>query len=119
MDVINTTIRLIMPCLDQVTILASVTGDCLPLAPDAPTVAELAPDLKLSLWNGLFVKQGTPQEVIDRMAAVARQTIASPRAQQFAAETGAQIYWQDQAASQAQIQSDIATMARISAVLGQ
>ena len=31
-DVINTTIQLIMPCLDQVTILAAITGDRLALA---------------------------------------------------------------------------------------
>ncbi|MCB1409305.1 MAG: tripartite tricarboxylate transporter substrate binding protein [Rhodobacter sp.] len=116
-DVINTTIQLIMPCLDQVTILASITGDRLALAPDAPTVAELAPDLNISLWNGLFVREGTPQEVIDRIAAVAQQTIASDRAQHFAAETGAQIYWMNAADSAAHIQADIATVGHISAML--
>lgn len=118
-DVINTTIQLIMPCLDDVTILASVTGERLPQAPDAPTVGELAPDLALSLWNGLFVRNGTPQDVIDRIAAVAQQTIASERAQTFAAETGAQIYWLDTAQSEARIQSDIATMAHIAEITGQ
>ena len=118
-DVINTTIQLIMPCLDDVTILAAVTGDRLELAPDAPTVGELAPDLAISLWNGLFVPNGTPQEVIDRIAAVAQATIASDRAQSFAADTGAQIYWQDGAASNAQIDSDIATMARIAEITGE
>ncbi|MBN8293218.1 tripartite tricarboxylate transporter substrate binding protein [Rhodobacter sp. NTK016B] len=112
-DVINTTIQLIMPCLDDVTILASVTGERLALAPDAPTVGEIAPDLAISLWNGLFVHKDTPQEVIDAIAAVAQETIASERAQTFAAETGAQIYWQDTSEATAQIESDIATMARI------
>lgn len=118
-DVINTTIQLIMPCLDEVTILAAVTGERLPLAPDAPTVGELAPDLAISLWNGLFVPNGTPQEVIDRIAEVAQATIASERAQTFAAETGAQIYWQDTAAASAQIEGDIATMGRIAEITGQ
>ncbi|GAB1378922.1 tripartite tricarboxylate transporter substrate-binding protein [Pararhodobacter aggregans] len=118
-DVINTTIQLIMPCLDDVTILAAVTGERLPLAPDAPTVGELAPDLAISLWNGLFVPNGTPQEVIDRIAEVAQATIASERAQTFAAETGAQIYWQDTAAATAQIEGDIATMGRIAEITGQ
>ncbi|GAB4271255.1 MAG: tripartite tricarboxylate transporter substrate binding protein [Pararhodobacter sp.] len=117
-DVINTTIQLIMPCLDDVTILASVTGERLSLAPDAPTTGELVPSLDISLWNGLFVHKDTPQEVIDRIAAVAQQTIASERAQAFAAETGAQIYWMDQAAATAQIAADIATVARISEILG-
>ncbi|MCA0202718.1 MAG: tripartite tricarboxylate transporter substrate binding protein [Proteobacteria bacterium] len=118
-DVINTTIQLIMPCLEDVTILAAVTGERLPLAPDAPTVGELAPDLAISLWNGLFVPNGTPQEVIDRIAEVAQATIASERAQTFAAETGAQIYWQDTAAATAQIDGDIATMGRIAEITGQ
>lgn len=117
-DVINTTIQLIMPCLDQVTVLASITGERLTLAPDAPTAGELVPALSIQLWNGLFVHKDTPQEVIDRIAAVAQQTIASERAQQFAAETGAQIYWMDMAASTAQIESDIATMATIGSILG-
>lgn len=118
-DVINTTIQLIMPCLDDVTILAAVTGERLPLAPDAPTVGELAPDLAISLWNGLFVPNGTPQEVIDRIAEVAQAAIASERAQTFAAETGAQIYWQDTVAATAQIEGDIATMGRIAEITGQ
>ena len=118
-DVINTTIQLIMPCLDDVTILAAVTGERLPMAPDAPTVGELVPELGLSLWNGLFVPNGTPQETIDRIAAVAQATIASERAQTFAAETGAQIYWLDTPQSEARIASDIATMARIAEITGQ
>lgn len=118
-DVINTTIQLVMPCLDDVTILAAVTGDRLALAPEAPTVGELAPDLGMSLWNGLFVPNGTPQAVIDRIAEVAQATIASDRAQAFAAETGAQIYWLDTAESEARIAGDIATMARIDEITGQ
>lgn len=118
-DVINTTIQLIMPCLDEVTVLAAITGERLPQVPDAPTAGELAPDLSLALWNGLFVREGTPQEVIDAIAGVAQATIASDRAQAFAAETGAQIYWMDTAASEAQIARDIATMAHIAEVTGQ
>ncbi|WP_127109222.1 tripartite tricarboxylate transporter substrate binding protein [Pararhodobacter zhoushanensis] len=118
-DVINTTIQLIMPCLDDVTILAAVTGERLGQAPDAPTVGELVPDLGISLWNGLFVHKDTPPDVIARIAEVAQATIASERAQTFAAETGAQIYWQDSEAAAAQIESDIATMARIAETTGQ
>ena len=36
-DVINTTLALLLPCLDNVTILASVTGSRISLTPDAPT----------------------------------------------------------------------------------
>lgn len=116
-DVINTTIQLILPCLDDVTILTSITGERLSLAPDAPTIAEVTPDLNISLWNGLFVPEGTSQEVIDAIAAVAQQTIASERAQEFAAQTGAQIYWLDSAASAARIAADIETVGRIGEML--
>lgn len=118
-DVINTTIQLILPCLDDVTILTSITPERLPMSPDAPTVAELVPDLAISLWNGLFVHQDTPPEVIARIAAVAQATIASERAQTFAAETGAQIYWLDAAAATEQIAADIVSLARIDAMLAE
>ena len=51
-DVINTTLQLILPCLDDVKVLASVTGEGISLTPDSPTVGEVNPDLALALWNG-------------------------------------------------------------------
>jgi len=118
-DVINTTLQLILPCLDDVTILASIGAERIGLTPDAPTVAELAPDLNVSLWNGLFVRAGTPQDVQDRIIAVASQTMMSERAQQLAADTGALVYWQSAADVAAQIQSDIETLGRIGALLAE
>jgi len=105
-DVINTTLQLILPCLDDVTILASVTGERISILDDVPTVAEIEPSLNLSLWNGLFVHRDTPQEVRDAIIAVARETMASERAQTLAAETGALIYWQNAEEATAQIEAD-------------
>lgn len=116
-DVINTTIQLILPCLDRVRILAAVTGERLAVAPEAPTVAELAPELGIALWNGLFVHRDTPAEVRARIAEVAQATIASDRARAFAAETGAQIYWLDAAASAARMEADAATLGTIAEML--
>ena len=118
-DVINTTIQLVMPCLDSITILTSITPDRLPMSPDAPTVAELVPELDLSLWNGLFVHRDTPEEVRERIAAVARETIASERAQSFAAETGAQIYWLEGAGAMARLEADAAILEQIDAILAE
>lgn len=118
-DVINATIQLILPCLNDVTILTSITPARLPMSPDAPTVAELVPELDLSLWNGLFVHKDTPAEVRERIAAVARQTIASERAQTFAAETGAQIYWLEGADAAARMVEDAAILARIGEILAE
>ncbi|MAX73407.1 MAG: transporter [Nioella sp.] len=105
-DVINTTLQLILPCLDDVTILASVTGERISILDDVPTVAEIEPSLNLSLWNGLFVHRDTPQEVRDAIIAVARETMASERAQTLAEETGALIYWQNAEEATAQIEAD-------------
>lgn len=118
-DVINTTLQLILPCLDTVKVLASIGGERIPLTPDTPTVAELAPDLDVSLWNGLFVHKDTPQEARDKIIAVARETVMSERAQNLAAETGALVYWQDAEAVKAQIAKDIETLGTIDAMLSQ
>jgi len=118
-DVINTTLQLILPCLDQVKVLASIGAERIPLTPDTPTVSELAPELDVSLWNGLFVHKDTPQEARDKIIAVARETVMSDRAQALAAETGALVYWQDAEAVKAQIASDIETLGRIGEMLAE
>ncbi|MEM9048593.1 MAG: tripartite tricarboxylate transporter substrate binding protein [Pseudomonadota bacterium] len=117
-DVMNTTLQLVLPCLDDITVLASVTGERIALTPDAPTVAEIVPSLDIALWNGLFVHKDTPADVREKIAAVARETVMSDRAQELAAQTGAQVYWLPAAESKAQIATDIETSARIAEILG-
>ena len=118
-DVINTTLQLILPCLDSVNVLASIGNERIPLTPDAPTVAELAPDLNVSLWNGLFVHKDTPQDVQDKIIAVAQKSMMSERAQQLATDSGARVYWQSADEVRAQIATDIETLAGIEALLAQ
>jgi len=116
-DVINTTLQLILPCLDSVKVLASIGSERISLTADTPTVAELAPDLDVFLWNGLFVHKDTPQDVQDKIIAVASKTVMSERAQKLAAETGALVYWQGADAVRAQITADIETLGRIKTML--
>ncbi len=116
-DVINTTLQLILPCLDTVTVLSSITDDRIPLTPNAPTVGELDGSLKISLWNGLFVTADTPADVREKIIAAAKETVMSERAQAVAKETGASVYWQDADASAGRIATDIDTVARIGALL--
>jgi tripartite-type tricarboxylate transporter receptor subunit TctC len=116
-DVINTTIQLILPCLDQVKILATITEDPIALAPDAPTLASIAPDLNVSLWNGLFVHKDTPADVREKIIEVARVTVTSERAQQLSAETGALVYWMDAEAASARIESDISVVNHINEMI--
>ena len=118
-DVINTTLQLILPCLDQVKVLASMGAERIPLTPNSPTVGEIAPSLDISLWNGLFVRKEVPADVREKIAAVAQKVVSSDAAAKLAGETGALIYWQDAAASMAQIEKDKATMGTISGLIGE
>jgi tripartite-type tricarboxylate transporter receptor subunit TctC len=118
-DVINTTLQLIRPCLDDLNILMSVTNERIPLLPDVPTAAEIYPDLAFSTWNGLFVHKDTPQEVRAVIEEVAKEVLSSDAAKQIAADTGAEIYWLDADASNAQMAKDGETMGRISTFLGE
>jgi tripartite-type tricarboxylate transporter receptor subunit TctC len=116
-DVINTTLQLILPCLDDVQVLMSITDERIALVPDAPTVGELAPDLNIALWNGLFVTKDTPQDVRDKIIAVAAKTVMSDRAQEVAANSGALVYWQNAADSAARIESDRAIFGKMGELL--
>lgn len=118
-DMINTTLQLIRPCLDDLNILMSVTNERIPILPDVPTVGEIYPDLALSTWNGLFVRKDTPAEARAAIAKAAVEVINSDEARKVAEETGAEIYWLDADASNAQIKKDEATLARISEILGE
>ena len=109
-DVMNTTLQLVLPCLDSIKVLASVTSERISLTPDAPTVAELVPELDMDLWNGLFIHKDTPADVREKIVAVAKETMASDRAQKLAADTGASVYWQGPEDTAARIESNKAVM---------
>ena len=117
-DVMNTTLQLVLPCMDQIKVLASIGGERISLTPDTPTVAELEPGLDIALWNGLFVHKDVPADVREKIIAVAKETVLSERAQTLAAETGALIYWMDADETSAQIEQDIQTMGTIEGMLG-
>ncbi len=116
-DVINTTLQLILPCLDQVKVLVAVTGERISKIPDTPTIGEVDPSLNIALWNGLFVTKDTPADVREKIAAVASKTVMSERAQKVAEETGAQVYWLNAEESTKVIEKDKATLATITEIL--
>ena len=116
-DVINTTIQQVLPCLDKVKVLATITDGPISVVPDAPTLASIAPELNVSLWNGLFVHKDTPADVREKIIAVAKETMASERARKLSADTGALVYWKDAEASVRQIEADKATIAKINAMI--
>ncbi len=116
-DVINTTLQLVLPCLDQVKVLVAITGERISIVPDTPTIAEVDGDLDIALWNGLFVTKDTPEDVRAKIAAVAQKTVMSDRAQKVAEETGALVYWLDAAESAKVIEADKATLATVGTIL--
>ena len=116
-DVMNTTLQLVLPCLDKVNVLASVTGERISLTPDAPTVGEIAPELNIALWNGLFVHKDTPAEARAKIAQIAEAAVTGEKAQDLAKKTGAQIYWKGADASARQIEADAETFARVNGLL--
>lgn len=116
-DVINTTLQLILPCLDQVKVLVSITGERISKIPETPAIGEVDPDLNIALWNGLFVTKDTPADVRAKIAAVAQKAMMSERAQKVAEETGALVYWDDAEASAKTIANDKATVAVIGEIL--
>lgn len=105
-DVMNTTIGLILACQDDIKILAAYTEAPLSVYPDAPLLKDQMEGPSFALWSGLFVPAGTPQEIKDRIAQIAEAATHSDAAQQIAATTGAEIYWQGAEEAQARIDSN-------------
>ena len=115
--VVNATLQTLLPCIDDLKILASIGEERTPLTPDTPTVAEIVPDLTLALWNGLFVPTGTPQDARDKIEAAAKAALETEAAQTLSRETGVQLYWKDAAQAAAQIEADSAVNAQIQEML--
>ncbi len=116
-DVMNTVLSSILPCMDDVKILAAFTDKRISVTPDVRTVTEIDPSLKTVLWTGLFVVNGTAQEVIDKIEAAAKIAMESDKAKDYARETGTLIYWQNSEESAARILSDIKEVARLHALV--
>ena len=92
-DVMNTTMALVLPCLDKIKVLAAFTDKPLSLFPDVKMLSEQVPGLTITLWNGLFVPKGTPQAVKDKIAEIAQAALKTDKALQVAKDTGAGVYW--------------------------
>lgn len=118
-DVINTTLALIEPCLGEINVLANIGSEPIAKLDGVETLAAQSGVNDIELWNGLFVKQGTPQEVIDVLSEIASATMAGDEAQQLMAETGARVYWQGMDESAARIETDRAKNEELDVIIGQ
>ncbi|WP_421848135.1 tripartite tricarboxylate transporter substrate binding protein [Marinomonas sp.] len=106
-DVINTTTQLILACLKSgdAKILTSFTSSRITLAPDVPTLDEVA-GIPLTTWNGLFVPKGTPEDIKQRIAEIAQKALQSQQVKDIAAETGAVVYWLGEEESKKRIEEE-------------
>ena len=60
-----------------------------PALPDVPTTDEIgAPGMYISFWHGLWVPKGTPPEVVDRLNAAVRETLADTNVRQRLTDLG-------------------------------
>jgi tripartite-type tricarboxylate transporter receptor subunit TctC len=61
-------------------------------APDIPTVDEAGlPGFHTSIWRGLWAPKGTPKEIVARLNAAVRDTLADPAVRQRLAAMGEEI----------------------------
>ncbi|SEA12433.1 tripartite tricarboxylate transporter substrate binding protein [Marinobacterium iners] len=106
-DIINTTTQLILSCLKsgEVKLLTSITQERLSIAPEVATLAEQT-GITQTLWNGLFVKKGTPTEVKEKVAEIAQAALKSDRIKGLSNTTGAGIYWIGDSAAEEMIAKD-------------
>lgn len=116
-DVINTTLALVEPCLGKIKILANIGEEPIAKLSGVQTLSDQAGINNVELWNGLFVKKGTPQEVKDRIAEVAKASMLSTRAKDLMADSGARIYWQGASTSAARIVDDGKKVDELDAIL--
>ncbi len=107
-EVMNTTMATVLPCLDEIKVLAAYTDAPLSIKPDAKLLSAQVPGLDITLWNGLFVPAGTPQAVKDKLTAIASAAMQSDKAKAVAAATGAGVYWLGAAEARARIDKDYA-----------
>lgn len=118
-EVINTTLALVEPCLGEIKILANIGKEPIGKLPGVETLAAQTGAADIELWNGLFVKKGTPQEVIDKIAEIAQSVINSDEARQLQAETGARLYWEGTADATARIERNRAQIAEMNKIIGE
>ena len=74
----------------RLRLVAVTTGQRWPLLPQTPTIAESGvPGYEHLIWNGLSVRSGTPQPILDRLHTEVTATLKSPAIAKLLARDGA------------------------------
>jgi tripartite-type tricarboxylate transporter receptor subunit TctC len=73
-----------------------------PAAPDVPTADEAGvPGVQIALWTGLWAPKGTPRDIVAKLNAAVRETLADPTVRQRVADAGFEIPVREQLAPEA------------------
>ena len=118
-DILAGTLAETISCVQsgKAKVIVSQTDGRNGATPNVLTMAEQVDGLDLTLWNGLFVKKGTPQYIKDKIAVVAKRVVNMPIAKELSTSIGAQVYWQDANEANKRILKDTEKLKAINAVL--
>ncbi|QCS64492.1 hypothetical protein EC609_19625 [Achromobacter denitrificans] len=70
----------VLPYLESGKLRASgvTTKERTARLPDVPAITEVLPGYEITLWNGVFLPAGTPQPIVDKLAAAIRTVTQDP-----------------------------------------
>ena len=72
----------------RVRILAVNGPNRLKAAPEIPTSSETLPGMVAQLFSGIFVPDGTPQEIVNRISQATRKALSDPKFQNLLTQSG-------------------------------
>ncbi|MDD9720859.1 tripartite tricarboxylate transporter substrate binding protein [Sulfitobacter sp. PR48] len=73
---------------DTLDVLAVLSAERHPKAPDVPTAAEAGFDVEVVGWFGVFVPDGTPDDIVQKLSASMEQVVADAQFRETALLTG-------------------------------
>jgi tripartite-type tricarboxylate transporter receptor subunit TctC len=86
----------------KIKVYCATTPQRVPALPDVPTCSEAGlPELTVAIWHGLYAPKGTPQAVIDKLAAALQSAVQDPMIAQRFAELGTEPVASERATPQA------------------
>ena len=93
----------------QMTVLATTGRERPANLREVPTMIESGVnDYDVTSWNGLAVRQGTPEPIVKLLNGAITDALATPQVQQFAETVGVEAHGQEPGALRARISTDVA-----------
>jgi len=75
----NTSVLLAQKDNPAIRLLAVGTAQRVASAPDIPTVSETMPGFVFASWNGLFVPNGTPENIVEKLRSAITDMVKEPQ----------------------------------------